>query len=454
MKKLLLSITVFLIYSSSYTQNIKKCITTQVVNDEIQISKEYKDARKASIKHQKTWEKSQSKQNPTITIPVVVHIIYKTNHPNIGYGTNIPGEQIEDAFRILNEDYSKTNPEFPNPPRNTFLSLAGNPDLEFCLAMEDEQGNPTNGITRTIATSTNGTFDADGTMLEKNGMKLTSLGGNDGWDPSRYLNIWVCDLVNSQGGGQTLGYSYLPGLPSWNAWRDGLVVDYRYFGTTGMAAPSSDGRTPTHEIGHYLGLSHTFCESQSGGCCDNDDNNVNDTPACYDSNNDGPYFGPVTSSTNNNTCNDLLYGFSSNLLDMDENYMSYAANTWMFTQDQVAVMQATLSGYRNTLRNSISNGTTVNCSNLVSLEDIKYNQTFNIYPNPSHGYLTIKSHEGKKIDRISIRNILGDLVYSKHYNDGEQLDISYLKNGIYFVEMHTINSSSINKIILDKNAKD
>ena len=52
-----------------------------------------------------------------------------------------------------------------------------------------------------------------------------------------------------------------------------------------MSRPSSDGRTATHETGHYLGLNHTFRESQNGGCCDNDDDNVNDTPASYYNNN-------------------------------------------------------------------------------------------------------------------------------------------------------------------------
>ena len=129
-------------------------------------------------------------------------------------------------------------------------------------------------------------------------MKRTVLGGNDGWTPSKYLNIWICDLVNSQGGGTTLGYAYLPGLPSWTAWKDGLVVDFQHFGTVGNASSSSDGRTPTHEIGHYLGLYHTFCESSGGGCCDNDNtwgSNVYDTPAT-----DDVYYGNVNANTNNN----------------------------------------------------------------------------------------------------------------------------------------------------------
>ena len=124
-----------------------------------------------------------------------------------------------DALRILNEDYSKTNPEFPNPPRNTFTNVAGNPNLEFCLASVDENGDPTTGITRTSTSKTN--FDPDS---ESNDMKQNSTGGKDGWDPSKYLNIWICDLSTTSGGGMVLGYAYLPGLPSWNAWRDGQLI--------------------------------------------------------------------------------------------------------------------------------------------------------------------------------------------------------------------------------------
>ena len=147
--------------------------------------------------------------------------MHRQTHANIGSGTNISNEQIEDAIRILNEDFSKTNSEFPNPPRNTFINLAADVQLQFCLAATDENGNTTSGVTRTSSTKTN--FDAG---TESNDMKKNNTGGKDGWDPAKYLNIWVCNLYNSSGGGITLGYAYLPGLQSWNAWKDGLVIDF------------------------------------------------------------------------------------------------------------------------------------------------------------------------------------------------------------------------------------
>jgi hypothetical protein len=366
MKKIL--ILAILVISSNliFAQfNPKKCITTDLIKEELKNNIEYELMRQNLVNYQQENKGVIFQNQPIITIPVVVHVVHRTQD-NIGANTNISIAQIEDQLRILNEDYSKTNPEFPNPPRNTFINYAGNPELKFCLASIDPSGNQTTGITRTPTSKTS--WDA---VSESNDMKQASLGGIDNWDPLRYLNIWVCNLSNSTGGGQTLGYAYLPGLQGNNSqsWKDGLVVDYMFFGTTGSVSSSSNGRTTTHEIGHYLGLNHTFCEST--GCCDNDLNSqyswgdVDDTPATEDI-----YFGSVNSNTTNNTCNDLSYSnvFSTNVLDMDENYMSYATDTWMFSQGQVDVMLGTLNastfqGGRANLKNST---VTVNCGGIIS----------------------------------------------------------------------------------------
>ena len=427
----------FLLVSQILTaQNIKKCNTTFLVNKEIELNKEYLENREKIIKENKLWiDQNNNNKASSMIIPIVVHVIYRTNHTNIGSGTNISDARILDAIRILNEDYSKTNPEFPNPPRNTFLNYSGNPNLEFCLATIDPNGNNTTGITRTVSTKTN--FDPDN---EANDMKRNNTGGKDGWDPSKYLNIWVCDLAVSASGGMTLGYAYLPGLPSWQNWKDGLVVDFQWFGT--IQGASGDSRTATHEIGHYLGLNHTFCESQSGGCCDNDNNNVDDTPAT-----DGVYWGSVNNTTNNNTCNDLSYGFNSDLLDMDENYMSYSQNTWMFTNSQVNVMNATLNGYRSSLINS---NVTSNCSGIIGLNNLLNNQ-IRIYPNPTKGKILIQNLMQISNRSIVIRNILGEIIItSDSKNSLTSLDLSHLENGVYFIEVSSNNGIRIEKVILAK----
>jgi len=449
MLKQKISIFFLLVSQIIVAQNVKKCNTTFLMDNEIQENEEYLENRKKIIIEDKLWidqNYTTSHKRSSIIIPIVVHVIYRTNHANIGSGTNISDARIEDAIRVLNEDYSKTNPEFPNPPRNTFLNSSGNPNLEFCFATIDPNGNSTTGVTRTVSTKTN--FDPD---TEANDMKRNNTGGKDGWDPSKYLNIWICDLAVSASGGMTLGYAYLPGLPSggWGGdqtWKDGLVVDFQWFGT--IQGASGDSRTATHEIGHYLGLNHTFCESQSGGCCDNDNNNVDDTPAT-----DGVYWGSVNNTTNNNTCNDLSYGFSSDLLDMDENYMSYSQNTWMFTNSQVNAMNATLfgNGYRSSLINS---NVTVNCSGTigtVGINNLLDNNQINIYPNPTEGKILIQNLMQASNNSIVIRNILGETILtSDNKNSLVSLDLSHLENGIYFIEVSSSKGIRIEKVILAK----
>jgi len=417
---------------NTYSQEITKCYTTELIEKELIENPNYKTEIKKVFKQNKFWISNNNNKQATITIPIVVHVIYRQSHANLGIGTNIPNFQIENQIQILNEDYSKTNSEFPNPPRNTFINFAGNPDIKFCLATTDPDGNPTNGITRTLSSKNSFNY-----ATESNDMKKDNTGGIDGWPPSKYLNIWVCDITSS-GNTTILGYAYLPGLQSWNAWKDGLVVDFQHFGTTGNVTASSDGRTSTHEIGHFLGLNHTFCESQSGGCCDNDDSNVYDTPAT-----DDVYFGSVNSNTNNNTCNDLLFGFNSDLLDMDENFMAYSNNTWMFSNDQVSEMLATLNGYRSNLKNST---VSVNCTGLVSNTNIN-NTRFKIYPNPNNGKFIIISEEKSSIE---ILNLLGNIIYKSNDIHQKEIDLSFVENGIYIINVNSNNQLFTEKIIINK----
>jgi hypothetical protein len=449
MKKIaILTLSIILNLQVTAQENYKKCLTTRLVEQELISNPDYAKGRVNSITENIAWIKANHSEKTTLNIPVVIHIIHKNTHSNIGIGTNISIAQIEDALKILNEDYSKTNPEYPNPPRNTFLNYWGNPDMKFCLATSDPSGNPTNGIIRTSTTVAD--WDADDNF-ESDAMKRTSNGGMDAWDPSNYLNIWVCNLSNSNGGGQTLGYAYPPGLQSWNAWKDGIVVDFQYFGTIGGASPNSDGRTATHEIGHYLGLMHTFCEDADAQgnpiCCDNDNNSwggyVDDTPATKDI-----YFDPVTASTSNNTCNDLLYSniFTNNVLDMDENFMSYASTTWMFTNDQIDVMDATLNGYRSSLKNTT---VSMNCDGSVGTGLNNYQlENLDIYPNPTLGKLNVASAD--KINTLSIINIIGkEILFVKDFS-AKTIDLSSFKNGVYFINIITDKGTHIEKIILTK----
>jgi hypothetical protein len=246
-----------------------------------------------------------------LTIPVVVHVVFSTDEENIS------DDQIQSQIDVLNQDFMATNPDIDMVP-DPFKALVGNPELRFELAREDLSGNSTNGITRTR--TDRAFFGLDDTV------KSSAAGGIDAWDTKRYLNLWVCTLGDS-----LLGYAQFPGGPPET---DGVVILNTAFGTQGTAAaPFDKGRTATHEIGHYLNLSHIWGESRFDNCADSDF--VDDTPNQFGPNLGKPSF-PVRS------CSSSLHG------DMFMNYMDYVDDDsmFMFTQGQVVRMRATLDQAR------------------------------------------------------------------------------------------------------------
>ena len=84
-------------------------------------------------------------------IAVVVHVIH--NGELYGEGVNISNEQIYSQIEVLNEDYQRKNADtIKTQPE--FLSAASKMNIEFVLARQTIEGNPTTGIVRVEGTKT------------------------------------------------------------------------------------------------------------------------------------------------------------------------------------------------------------------------------------------------------------------------------------------------------------
>ncbi|GAB4038663.1 hypothetical protein GCM10028809_57530 [Spirosoma gilvum] len=252
----------------------------------------------------------------------MVHVIHANASGQVGgvNNSNISDQQIVSQIQVLNEDYRYQ--VGTNGATNPAGSDSG---IEFFLAQTDPQGQPTTGITRHY-------YPNQTSFLPFDLTDALTLSQISHWPSDRYLNIWVTTLT-----GNYLGYTPFPtaddtiqGLstPSESS-LDGTTIDYRYFGRQQGTVTSSTygyGRTATHEIGHWLGLFHTWGDAICG------DDYIADTPPC-----EGPNQSfscqPIYS-----TCSGIK---TRNLI---EDYMDYSPDRCMslFTADQIARMHAVL----------------------------------------------------------------------------------------------------------------
>ena len=251
-------------------------------------------------------------------IPVVVHIVH------LGGVDNISDEQVYDAIDKLNEDFSATNNDIGNTV-SPLDGVIGDADIEFRLATKAPNGQCHPGITRTYSEHT--VHDGDNDIL----YDIIDEHGN--WPQNRYMNVIVC-----QDPAGAAGYTNNPG--NWyNASGMGgsIYMRHDYMGSIGTASGYTR-HTLSHEVGHWLNLSHCWGGNnnpgQSGAC--NDDDGVADTPRTI---------GWTTCNVNGNTCtNDAIDGYwGSDVIDNVQNIMEYSYCSTMFTQGQAARMQTALN---------------------------------------------------------------------------------------------------------------
>ena len=236
-------------------------------------------------------------------IPVVVHVI-QNSAGSQGY---ISPTCVQSQIDVLNEDF------------NAISGTPGAPGtdckIEFFLATEDPNGAATDGIT----------YSQNTTWFNDGGNYYNSLA----WNTREYLNIYTNTASGALGYVPALGCANIDGQS-----QDRVVILYTAFGDLGCAtaSPYNRGRTATHEVGHYLGLEHTF----SGGCSSQSNCNQNGDLVC-----DTLPQGNSTSNCSSSTS----CGQSHN---NQRNYMDYSVDSCMnnFTYEQQLRMRCVLEHYR------------------------------------------------------------------------------------------------------------
>lgn len=420
MKNYLLGLAALTLAFSSMAQtHPEHCATSRKMAEQLDADPNLRSVRQQIEEFTQHWIAENADKNMDrggITIPVVVHVVYKTSLQNIS------DAQIQSQIDVLNEDYSSTNSDISGVP-SVWTNLISSGLFQFDLASCDPNGFHTNGITRTETTvnSWNGSDD----------VKFTSLGGHDPWPASDYLNIWVCNI-----GSGLLGYAYQPGI---NPNLDGVVVGYQFFGKPSSSSTYDLGRTATHEIGHYFNLDHLWGTQVDNQNCNLDDN-VNDTPL-----QEGPNYG-CNQAYPHETC-----GTGSNS-DMFNNYMDYGNDEclFFFTEGQKNRMLAALNGPRASLLTSTG---LMACP--VGVEEHILESSLNVYPNPASDVINIQSDQKDGLETdLRILDISGRTVLTRSgirlgYS-AIKIDVSELSEGAYVLELSSENEVVTRKINIVK----
>lgn len=322
-------------------------------------------------------------------IKVAFHVIYS------GSTGNIPQSQIDAQIAKLNSDYAGTG-------------------FTFVLSTVDR-------------TNSNSWFTmTPGSAKERNAKNALKK------DPAHRLNIYTC-----KPGQGLLGWATFPWSYGESDYRHGVVIHYGSV-PGGYLSPYNLGRTAVHEVGHYLGLYHTF----QGGCTAPGDN-VDDTP--YEA---SPAYG---CPTGRNTCSQAGNDPITNFMDYTDD-----ACMFQFSAGQSSRMGTLVPQYRPSLLNSATafDARTPVAGETPSVNALAFRLTG---ANPFREATSFRFAlpRGGHVS-VAVYNVAGQLVRTLadgEYEAGEHslvLSGQGLTPGMYFAQMRTGEGQFVRSVMFVK----
>ncbi len=183
--------------------------------------------------------------------------------------------------------------------------------------------------------------------------------------------------------------------------------------------------------------------------------------------------------TNKYTDTSIMYKFpytyTTTITDTYQSITDIRAKSFTTVYDAYGTLITPFGTYTNVIRQKKTEGTTVNyiwiqtnpffilmektitngTSSSISVfknttvlgnNQIEPKKAMAIFPNPTHAELNIQLPEQQTLDRVAITDVTGKIVMKQDQNLN-QINVSHLANGLYFIEAHSGNEKLVTKFI-------